>query len=359
MDDQTPPAPTLTTISALDLQQTEIPPIRWVVENLLTTGLNVLASPPKYGKSWLVLMLCLCVANGWRFLGYKSNKGRCLYLALEDSQRRLKSRMAKLLCGKPAPAHFDFATTAHTTDNGLFDELDGYIKANPDTSLIVVDTLQKVRGAIHGREGAYAGDYREMSALKAFADAHNISLVLVHHLRKMGDNGDVFDRISGTNGIFGTADAAFVLTKEQRDAETAQLAMEGRDIEGGEIVLRFNKNTCAWENLGDAERFAEQQARSDYENSPVVRTVKKLAADFPGGWSGTAGDLLEAGRYIAHAHLATSPRELSNKLKEFDKLLLEYDNIIHERVKHGTGGGKHRFYYAGTQEVEAEQMEIP
>ena len=90
------------------------------MENLIPAGLNILASPPKYGKSWAVLDLGLAVTSGSRFLGYQTTPCEVLYLALEDSERRLKSRLNKLLAGKNAPAGFHFATAAHDMDNGLY-----------------------------------------------------------------------------------------------------------------------------------------------------------------------------------------------------------------------------------------------
>ena len=350
--------PTLETITAADLQQKDIPPIHFIVNNLLSVGLNILASPPKYGKSWMMLALCLAVASGGRFLGYTTNQCGCLYLALEDSQRRLKARMDKLLAGKAAPAGFHFATMADTIDNGLFDELADLFKVHPDTGLIVIDTLQRVRGAAHGKEGAYAADYREVGALKAFADSHNVALLLVHHLRKMKDDGDPFNMISGTNGIMGASDATMVLTKEKRGDSNATLSVVGRDIESSDTVLRFNKNTCYWENLGDADWFAEQQARQEYQESPIVRTIKKLLEQSPEGWIGTAQQLLEAGRFITHTSLAPSPRDLSGKLKGLGKSLLDYDSIVYERKSNGSGGGKHSFSYMGTQFEELEQAEF-
>lgn len=359
--DAQPPAeapPMLSTISAAALQGKDIPPIRWIVENLIPAGLNILASPPKYGKSWAVLDLGLSVTAGDRFLGYQTNPCEVLYLALEDSERRLKSRMIKLLAGKNAPAGFHFATAAHDMDNGLFDELEGFLKAHPKTGLIIIDTLQRVRGAVHGKEGAYAADYREVGGLKAFADRHGIAVLLVHHLRKMADDSDPFNRISGTNGLLGAADTALVLTKEKRGDENATLSIVGRDVESSDTVLRFNKDTCRWENLGDADWFAEQQARVEYQESGLVRTIKKLLEQ-GGEWAGTAQQLLDAGRFIAHTSLADSARALTNKLKGLDNLLLEYDGIAHERKGNGSGGGKHRFYYVDAPQFEElEQSEI-
>lgn len=343
---EAPERPTaLDTITATDLQKKDLPPIRFIVDRLLSVGLNILASPPKYGKSWMVLALCLAVASGDRFLGYTTNQCGCLYLALEDSQRRLKTRMNKLLAGKTAPAGFHFATTASPIDGGLFDELEDFLKKHPDTGLIVVDTLQRVRGASHGKEGAYAADYREVGALKAFADQHNVALLLVHHLRKMKDDGDPFNMISGTNGIMGAADTTMVLTKEKRGDSNATFSVVGRDVESSDTVLRFNKDTCYWENLGDADWFAEQQARQEYQESPIIKTVKKLVEQSPEGWEGTAQQLLEAGRFIARTSLANSPKALSNKLRDMANLLLDNDGIVYERKSNGSGGGKHRFYY--------------
>ena len=336
--------PTLETITAADLQQKDLPSIKFIVDRLLSVGLNILASPPKYGKSWMVLALCLAVASGGRFLGYTTNQCGCLYLALEDSQRRLKTRMNKLLAGKAAPGGFHFATMARPIDNGLFDELEDFLKKHPDTGLIVVDTLQRVRGASHGKEGAYAADYREVGALKAFADQHNVALLLVHHLRKMKDDGDPFNMISGTNGIMGAADTTMVLTKEKRGDSNATFSVVGRDVESSDTVLRFNKDTCYWENLGDADWFAEQQARQEYQESPLVKTIKKLVEQSPEGWEGTAQQLLEAGRFIARTSLANSPKALSNKLRDMANLLLDNDGIVYERKSNGSGGGKHRFY---------------
>lgn len=347
----------LSTISAAALQGKDIPPIRWVVQDLVATGLTILASPPKFGKSWMAMHLCLSVAMGGSFLGYQCRKTGCLYMALEDGERRLKSRMQKILHPVPAPQGFDFTTMAPTLGNGLMDALEGYIKLHPETGLIVLDTLQKIRDVGGGRD-VYGRDYADVGTLKKFADTHNIAVLIIHHLRKMGDDSDPFARISGSNGISGAADTMMVLAKERRSEETATLSITGRDVEQNDLVLRFNKDTCRWENLGDADWFAEQQARVEYQESGLVRTIKKLLEQ-GGEWTGTAQQLLDAGRFIARTSLADSARALTNKLKGLDNLLLEYDGIAHERKGNGSGGGKHRFYYVDAPQFEElEQSEI-
>lgn len=353
-DDDPPPdvaPPMLSTVSAVELQRKDLPPIRWIVQDLVAAGLTILASPPKFGKSWMAMHLCLSVAMGGSFLGYQCHKTGCLYMALEDGERRLKSRMQKILHPVPAPQGFDFTTMAPTLGTGLIDALEGYIKLHPETGLFVLDTLQKIRDVGGGRD-VYGRDYADVGTLKKFADAHNIAVLIIHHLRKMGDDSDPFARISGSNGISGAADTMMVLAKERRSEETATLSITGRDVEMQELVLQFDKSSCLWMNLGDADAFAEQQARREYADSPIVQTIRKLLEQSPDGWTGTAGDLLTAGRFIARTTLADSTQSLTNKLKEMDKLLLEYDGISHERKRNGSGGGKHIFRYVNAPQFE-------
>lgn len=358
---QAPPAetaPTLDTISAGDLQQKDLPPVRWIMQDIIPAGLTILASPPKFGKSWAAIALCLATAAGDRFLAHRCYRSGALYLALEDGERRLKSRLEKLLNGRPAPPGFDFATMAPTLSTGLIGVLDRYIAQHPNTGLIIVDTLQKVRD-VGGSKDIYGKDYADVGVLKKFADTHNIAVVLIHHLRKAGDDSDPFARISGTTGISGAADTMLVLTKEKRGDDTATLNITGRDVEMQELVLRFNKTTCLWENLGDADDFAAQQARREYADSPIVQTVKKLLEQSPEGWTGTAQHLIDVGRFIAKATLADSPRSLSSKLKDMGNLFFEYDGIVYEYKPNGSGGGKHKFYYADAPRFEElEQSEI-
>ena len=115
--------PKLDTVSATDLQNTDFPPLRFIIEDLLAAGLNILASPPKYGKSWMMMDLCIAVASGEKFLGFPTNRCECLYLSLEDSLRRLKNRLEKLLGEKSAPQGMHLGTAASCIDNGLLDEL--------------------------------------------------------------------------------------------------------------------------------------------------------------------------------------------------------------------------------------------
>lgn len=343
-DHAAPPVRRLATISAAELQRKNIPPLQFIVEDFIATGLTILCSPPKYYKSWMMLDLGLQVSSGKPFLQHATNQCSCLYLALEDGERRLKDRMEQLLDGKDAPASFYFATSASTLRTGLCDMLDDFLKIHPDIGLVIIDTFQFVRDSAFAKESPYATDYREVSILKRFADNHGIALLLVHHLRKMKDDGDPFNMISGTNGIMAAADTTMVLTKDKRCDANTTLSFISRDVEASETVLAFNKDTCRWSVVGSTQDIAIQQNRHTYETNPIVRAIKALLAENPAGWRGTMSELLAVGLEVTGSPLASGPRELTAKLQALDDLLAD-DGIAHTRTSHGTGGGKHQFQY--------------
>lgn len=328
--------------SMADLQKADLPPVYFVVDGLLPQGLALLASPPKFGKSWAMLDLCCAVASGGWFLGKHANKSPCLYLALEDSDNRLQSRLNKVLSGKDAPHEFYYATAAPGLANGLTGQLESFMEGHPDTRLIVIDTFQKIRSVMGGKANAYGVDYADAGALKAFADKHNLCLLLVHHLRKMQDDSDPFNRISGTSGILGAADTALVLTRDKRgDAET-MLSITGRDVDEQELVCRFNKGTCRWEVLGDAETVAAQAAQREYADNPIVKTILKLVQQ-RNPWEGRGKDIMEACRIWFHHCPAESSQQVAKFIDEYSPLLFEHDQISHRVKTSGNSGKVHVF----------------
>ena len=78
----------LTVIDGETLMDKRLPPTKFCVDTLLPQGLCILGGSPKVGKSWLVLDLCVHVAQGTPLWGLDVARGDVLYLCLEDSERR-------------------------------------------------------------------------------------------------------------------------------------------------------------------------------------------------------------------------------------------------------------------------------
>ena len=273
----------LNTVDAETLLYQPLEKPGFVVDGLIPTGLSLFCGAQKIGKSWLMLKLCLCVSEGRPLWELTTTPGDVLYLCLEDTFYRIQDRLFRLTdkAGE-ASDRLHFAVTSCKLTDGLVDQLEEYLKEHPGTRLIVIDTLQKVRTA--SKDNAYANDYGDISLLKEFADRHALTVVVVHHIRKQGDS-DVFNRVSGTTGLTGSADATFVLEKEHRASDTATLYAIGRDIEYQEFTLRFCD--CSWELV---ERKSQEQLAAA-EVPPIlfrlVAFMKKRRE-----WSGTATELL-------------------------------------------------------------------
>ena len=242
----------LLTIDGETLMSQPLTPLNFVVDTLFSQGLHILAGSPKVGKSWLALWLCLCAAQGKPLWTFATRPCEVLYLCLEDSFQRIQSRLFDLT--EDAPPTLHFAVMSQQLHNGLVEQIEQFLKEHPQTRLIVIDTLQRIRTAGNDAN-PYASDYRDLSVLKHIADTHGIAILLIHHLRKeLAD--DVFSRISGTTAISGAVDSSFTLIEDRRGSGKAKLSCIGRDIEYRELTLERNAENV-WELVSDSRTQPE------------------------------------------------------------------------------------------------------
>lgn len=287
-------------IDAETLLSTPLPPVRWLIPDLLPAGLTLLAGASKAGKSWLCLWMCLQLAKGGEIWNRTVSPQTVLYLCLEDTYARIQSRLFRLT-EDAVPERLYFQTGSETIGNGLEVQIEKFLSAHPETALVVIDTLQKVRNT-DPMNGAYASDYQDMSALKALADRHRIGILLVHHLRKQGA-ADPFHQISGSNGLMGAADTIWLLQRRRMDP-TARLLVTGRDMDS--CTLHLQAEDCVWQLL--------EEETADQQTVKVVPDYLWKLADFLHGsksWQGTASELL-----AATGIQGVQPNQLTRKLVE-------------------------------------------
>jgi AAA domain len=257
-------------ITAKDLQTKVFAPVRIILPGLIPEGVTILAGKPKIGKSWLLLDVCMAVAGDRFVLGEtKPVQGDVLYLALEDNQRRLKKRTDKIMQGAATwPESLDIHTEWRRVDQGGLDDIKEWCEAHPARRLICIDTLAKIRPIASKNEQAYGFDYRAIEGLQKLAGQYQIGIVLSHHLRKASSENDVFDDVSGTLGLTGAADAIVIL---KRYSGMVKVHVRGRDIEESEFAAEFNKDTCRWRLVGEADEVFRSQQRQ------AIATVLKEA----------------------------------------------------------------------------------
>ena len=226
----------LKTVDAETLLSTPMSKTMFIVDGLISQGVNVISGASKIGKSWLMLWLGLQVAQGNSIWGLPTLQCDVLYLSLEDTQRRIKDRLYNLT--DSAPDNLYFAVTSGLIGGGLEEQITDFLTEHPATKLVIIDTLQKVRDSkgSAGKAGMYGNDYDDISSIKRIADGFNIAILLVHHLRKLQDSDDPFNDVSGSTGIIGAADTNFIL-RRKRSGNAATLLVSGRDVEYQELTL--------------------------------------------------------------------------------------------------------------------------
>ena len=276
-------------ISARDLCSKQFPDLKFLVPSIIPEGLTIAVGRPKIGKSWFMYLLGIAVANGVEALGVDYNramplKGNVLYLALEDSQRRLQRRMTKLIGALPEnwPEELELQTKWRRFDQGGLEDIRSWYTSvkheggNP--TLIMIDTLAKVRAPGSPKASPYQNDHDALAALHKLADELGVFVIISHHDRKM-DADDVYDTVSGTLGLTGAVDTILILTKKRG---VCALHVRGRDLEEDRsLEMRFSRENCRWSVAGTlADREAAQQAaRAFTERAAILSTLAGADAD--------------------------------------------------------------------------------
>lgn len=265
-------------VSAAEISDMDLDAPKYWVAGLLTEGLTLFAGKPKTGKSVLALQVALAAGVGGVVAGkWQARKTEVLYLALEDNNRRMKTRIVDLCGEMKVPNTVKVAYEWPRIRDGGIERLEAYMRREKNTGIVIIDVLQNIRPMSDKKDNAYQADYEGVKALQAFAGAHGIAVLLVHHQRKMAGDGSIFDTVSGTLGLNAAADTVMVL----ESVKTAQgwintLHARGRDMEEDIEVAMELKRPLGWQFMGDAEEFKTSKERQ--EILEFVRTKGKAGA---------------------------------------------------------------------------------
>lgn len=316
---------TLTTLDGNTLMAQEFAPLRFSVDKILPHGLFILAGSPKIGKSWLSLDLCQAVATGGKLWDYQAEQGDVLYLALEDNYHRLQNRLKQMEVEKLDISRLHMATASFGLQDGLLEQINNFVAANSGTNLIAIDTLEHIRNG-EQTSNLYACDYRDMNRLREITNRHPLTLLLIHHTRKMYDP-DPLNTISGSTGLIGAVDGVFVLEKAKRTGDGAKLTIANRDTEGFCFNLRFDKEVCRWEFVGNS-------TEGDDDEDALICLLDDFLKD---DWSGTAtelcGELSKAGSGfdLNPSTLTKKLKSLSSQFKKEFHILIDFERTRNSR----------------------------
>jgi len=302
---------------------------------ILVEGTCILSAKPKLGKSWLALGMCLAVANGEDFIGYKTRKCSTLYLDLETSEQLQQKRLKKMLKGAKPPSKFYLETETDTIENGFVDQIENYLQQDPDIGVVVIDVFQIIRStAKSAKETEYEHAYRDITPLNELAQKHHISIILVCHDRKAVDPDDPFSNILGSTGLQGAATQMMVMFRRRKD-EPIHISIKGKTIDGlPELNVKLENAEWSVVEWGDSAEMEKNRKEAEYKNSPIRKAILAIAENNQ-MWKGRCSTLInDAIRY--EVAITEGAREVGGFLHRHQGRFLETDGIKIEIIDNGS-----------------------
>ena len=294
-----------------------IPPL---IEGLLYPGVFIFSGTPKIGKSFLMAQISYHISKGMPLWGHQVNQSEVLYLALEDDFGRIQKRMYRMF-GESENDKLHFVVSAGKLGETFNEQLSNFMEEYPNVRLVIIDTLRKILDC-DDESYSYAKDYSLVDEIRSIINRKDVCTLIVHHNRKMKSD-DIFDMISGTQGLFGSSDGGFVIHKEDRRSKEAKIEVVGRDQAEECITVEKNMDTLCWELVNEETELWSEPAE------PVLEEVAKyINADNP-NWEGTATELVDI------LKLDIKPNALSMRLNiNAGRLIKEYKILFHAKRTH-------------------------
>lgn len=350
----------LKSVTAAQIEDSKLQPPPFIIDGILPAGMTIFAAPPKTGKSWFCLDMACSIATGQPFLGRRCTPGTVLYLDLESKDYRVQDRLKK--AGLTGPENLHLVFESERLNGGLLEQLATWKDQHPDTTVVIVDTLGRVKGVQAKNSDAYTADTVSLAPLQAWALNNGVALICVTHLRKTGSaryeaDTDPFERITGSNAQFGVADTAWIIAGK-RGSDEMRFVASGRDIESIDLAITFDKKRCRWTCLGDAVSREAIIARRNYEENPIVKAIREgLSNSATGCFQCTANDLFH--RILSYRDTAiTGTVDMGRKLNMLAEQLYAYDRIVYKKTNSRSNGRMHIFCYEQKEPLCAKQLSL-
>lgn len=200
------------TLSLADLAGLNLPPTRWVVEDVFpAASLVLLVGRPKAGKSLLMLDLAASVAAGDSFLGRATEQGPAIYVPAEDAlplvRERLSSRLGAVqdIPLSVLPVDGSLNQSLRLDSPASFTRLVAtVVELRP--RLLILDPFRELH---HLPENEADNMATLLRPLRQLAHRLNVLIILVHHRNKSAP--DAVRAARGSSAITGGVDAVITL----------------------------------------------------------------------------------------------------------------------------------------------------
>lgn len=251
-------------MTAREIMAMILPPLQWIIPEILPAGLAILAAPPKAGKSYFALDTAMAVAGVGVALGkIEVGTGDVLYLSFEEGVRIIQSRMRQLrpYDREKAPERLNVLFSGPRVGDGLLELVEDWIAKVCNPRLIVIDTWRTVKPESGRHQSVYDEDANAMAPFHELTKRHpTLCVLIVHHTRKM-EATDSFANVSGSYGLTGVVNTMLVLQPHGDNGH--KLCIRGREVEDAKKELKRDRLTGGWIVCGDARALAKSRERQE------------------------------------------------------------------------------------------------
>lgn len=355
--------------SAADIDFTQTPQPTPFIDDILTEGVYLLNAFSKVGKSRLMLQMLLALSTGSSFLGRKTMKCDTLYLALEDERIDYENRLFRFLDGSPAPENLytltresfpNYNTPTLDSTGGLEIIIENHLKNHPDTKVIGIDVLSKIRSK--GSNKDFTQDERkDLEHLLMLTAKHQIAIVVAHHVSVTGMRGSTKRSSSigsgaGSYQISGTVTGEYEMAVDAENTSIVTFRVNGRRIRAQ--AMRIEDNYPMWSLVGDADTIRKREKELERESKlqPLVQTIEYLV-NRDTFWRGRVNALLQENQLASHLLPMCAAPSVEEMTSRDLLVMLKRDGYAVEKTGNGSGSALYKCYRLGNG-IETEQMKI-
>ena len=233
------------------------PPIDWIVDGLISAGsVNVFFGEAGCGKTWALLDLAVCMANGAPWLGMATKQGAVLIIDEESGRRRLSRRMNAILQGHDAgPDTPVMAVSLAAFDMGNPNDIGEFYNLiiNTGARLVIIDALADI---MPGRdENAVKDTAPIFLSLRKIAEETQAAIIVIHHANKTGG-------YRGSSAIKGAIDLLLSVEKKNDSNNMTFKTDKARDTTAGAFAATMNFDSDKfWLTVSEFEKTTAEYTK--------------------------------------------------------------------------------------------------
>lgn len=266
-----------------DLEDLDIPPVPWLVEDLIIEGgVTLVSADYAGGKTWFAQFLAIAVQEGHDVLGRKVQQRAVLYVDGENPASVVHSRMVSMQRGNQPPGklpkvwgNWNSEPPPPANDSRIV------AFAKKHKPLIIIDSLIAFNPYDNENDAVLLRRYMDQFGI--LARRHGTSVLVLHHKGK-GENTKHF---RGSSDIAASVDLAFTLEKvgTRPDGKLGKLKIDYyKQREVSERPLKLLEYVPPEERPEDGDAFIEvngHQSPAAVSRNPL-EVVKEIVGENPG-----------------------------------------------------------------------------